>query len=90
MLLKSATAKWERLQKTVAKPFPIEPRGSFCRFLAASSQLSTYLYKRFQLNCSESSWPDPVKHSACHLPDNLQSLVPSNTFDSVCVFGQKK
>ena len=43
MLLKSATAKWERLQKTVAKPFPIEPRGSFCRFLAASSQLSTYL-----------------------------------------------
>ena len=48
------------------------------------------LLNRFQLNCSESSWPDPVKHSACHLPDNLQSLVPSNTFDSVCVFGQKK
>ena len=48
------------------------------------------LLNRFQLNCSESSWPDPVKHSACHLPDNTQSLFPSNTFDSVCVFGHKK
>ena len=90
MLLKSATAKWERLREQWQSRFPLNPEDpSADSWLQACNSQLTYIIG-FNLTALSRPGLDPVKHSACHLPDNLQSLVPSNTFDSVCVFGQKK